>query len=242
MTVYFISDLHLNPERPATMQMLHNFLRNFGKTASAIYILGDLFDYWAGDDLSCSQFVVTIQLLNETSKYAKIYFMHGNRDFLISDDFARQTNCTILPDPYLIHLDTHKILLAHGDAFCTFDKKYQLFRTIIRSKLSKIIYSAMPRVFRESLVNDLRNFSKQQNKQKVKYTPQIFAVNPATLAKYVNKYSADTIIYGHVHTRKMEDLNHNNVTFKHIVLPDWQDTSAQVLCYADNNFSFIEIS
>ena len=242
MISYFISDLHLSPDRPATLQMLHKFLYNLGKTTSAIYLLGDLFDYWLGDDLSCSQFETTIRALAEASKYSKIYFIHGNRDFLISNYFASQVNCTILPDPYLLNLDQHKILLSHGDMFCTFDKKYQLFRNIVRSRISKAIYLALPKILRKNIANYLRDFSRQQNKKKLEYTSDLFAVNQATITKYMQQYSADTIIYGHIHTRKMEDLNYNNLSYKHIVLPDWKPAGAAILCYNETNFSFIEVS
>jgi UDP-2,3-diacylglucosamine hydrolase len=125
--------------------------------------------------------------------------------------------------------------------FCTFDKKYQLFRNIIRSKLSKAIYLALPKTLRANIVTYLRSFSRQQNKQKLEYMSHLFAVNQAAVAKYVQQYSADTIIYGHIHTKKMEDLNYNNLSYKHIVLPDWRPDGAEILCYNETNFSFIEI-
>ena len=135
MSTLLISDLHLSPQHPAVSEAFFNFLKNEAINSQSLFILGDLFEAWIGDDDQGLLSRQVVSALKEvTDKGTSIYLMHGNRDFLISRTFSYETGCKLLPDCYIHEAGNKKILLLHGDTLCTQDKQYQLFRRVVRSR------------------------------------------------------------------------------------------------------------
>ena len=133
MTTVFLSDIHVSDQHPEISEHLKEFLLEEGSKADTIFVLGDLFEYWLGDDDPNASFAEIKDLLKKLSdKNISIFFIHGNRDFLIGESFAEETGCHILNDPHVIDLYGKKVLISHGDIFCTDDKEYQLFRNQTR--------------------------------------------------------------------------------------------------------------
>ena len=133
MYTLFVSDLHLDPDYPDTIQRFLNLLAAHTTQADALYILGDLFEIWIGDDYIEPAYQPVIKSLQDcTKKGLPVYLLHGNRDFLLGDEFMQQTGCTLLPDPVLIDLYGQPTLLMHGDLLCTDDLEYQAFRHTVR--------------------------------------------------------------------------------------------------------------
>ncbi len=162
MVTYFISDLHLSAKRPATSALFLKFLALEAKNADALYILGDLFESWVGDDNHNTHDEEIIEGLAKLARSGiPLYFMHGNRDFLIGDQFVARTHCTLLPDPSVVHLYQKKILLTHGDQLCTLDKKYQRFRRIVRHPFSQKFFLKLPLGLRRTIAKILRTKSSE---------------------------------------------------------------------------------
>ena len=160
----FISDLHLCESRPELIKAFTHFLKHTAAQANALYILGDLFEYWAGDDaIEVGIHAQTISALNELSQQGvSVYLMHGNRDFLLGDPFPKPTNTTILPDPSLISLHGKSILLSHGDTLCTDDVAYQQFRAEVRSDTWKAQFLNKPLSDRIDYIESIRVKSEQE--------------------------------------------------------------------------------
>src|SRR5581483_1157822 len=133
MATLFISDLHLTAARPAITELFLDFLAHEARRAEALYILGDFFEYWIGDDaVRQAEYRPIIEGLRASAAHVPIYFMHGNRDFLIGDDFARASGCRLIPDPTVVDLYGTRTLLMHGDVLCTDDVDYLAFRKVAR--------------------------------------------------------------------------------------------------------------
>ena len=165
----FISDLHLCPTRPAISQTFFDFLRGPAARAEALYILGDLFEYWAGDDDNDPFNASVLAALRDLAHTGiKLFLMHGNRDFLIGDRFAADTGARLLPDPTLLDLYGTRTLLMHGDTLCTDDVGYQEFRAKVRNPEYQRQFLAQPLLSRKQIIAGLRteNTEKKQSKSK----------------------------------------------------------------------------
>ena len=223
---YIISDLHLSEERPLVFKLFDNFIEFIchNKETKALYILGDFFDYWIGDD-NLTEFnqAVIKNLLKLHTHNIKLYFMHGNRDFFIGKKFAKMTHAELLPDPYFIHYAEKQIVLCHGDTLCTNDHSYQIFRFFARIKFLQKIYLALPLFCRQKIALKLRN--KSQNKG------QRREIQVDVTEKGVNQYKSKKTILIHGHTHKL-NIHKSNV-FIRAVLGDWHDTGSYILISPD---------
>ena len=166
MDTLFISDLHLDNRRPQVINYFTDYLKNLKSDISALYILGDFVEYWVGDDdpaIGLNELFE--QIKNESKKY-DIYFMHGNRDFMMSENFCHRLGMKLLPDPSVISLNGKDILLTHGDTLCTDDHEYQNFRRLVRSKLWQDEVLKKPLEQRIKLAKDLRKQSLRETESK----------------------------------------------------------------------------
>ena len=184
-----------------------------------------MFDWWPGDD--SNQFNKVITLLKEISNESKIFFICGNRDYLIGKKFAEDTNITILPDHELIKLGKEKTIILHGDTLCTDDKKYQRFRKFSRSWVSKKVFLLLPKYLKDFIFN----FARQKSNHDKSYKDQdIMDVNALAVEKLFNEFSNPPImIHGHTHRPKIHNYKFNGVKSKRVVLNDWDESGSFLL-------------
>ncbi len=223
MTTFFISDLHLCEERPQINALFTHFLDNIAREAEALYILGDLFEYWIGDDqLDHDPLArhVAAQLAATANRGTRIFFMHGNRDFLIGARFAAAASLTLLPDPSPITMQGRQVLLLHGDTLCTDDITYQRFRTQVRDPSWQAELLAKPYAERAALARSMRSRSDVEKSMK---PDAIMDVNPSTVAKIFEQQDLDVIIHGHTHRPAMHMHNAFGRQVTRWVLQDWHD-------------------
>ena len=217
----FISDLHLADERPEINALFFRFLDKTACTANALYILGDLFEYWVGDDqLDHDRLAraVVDSLRRVSDGGTSIFFMHGNRDFLIGERFAREACLTILPDPTLIKLYDQRVLLMHGDTLCTDDVAYQKFRAQTRTPDWKNAILAQPYEARQELARSIRTQSDTEKSQKAEV---IMDVAEATVEEVFRKHDYPLIIHGHTHRPATHRLSVDRRACERWVLADW---------------------
>lgn len=217
----FISDLHLCESRPEIIDAFTSFLETTVANADALYILGDLFEYWAGDDaIASGVHAKSIQALKKlTQQNVKVYLIHGNRDFLLGDVFAQVSGVQILQDPSLIALYGNTILLSHGDALCTDDLAYQAFRAEVRADSWKAHFLSQPLTNRIAYIESVRKKSEQEKSIK---SMDIMDVNPLAVSQLLKEYHyPPTLIHGHTH-RPMQHQHHvDGHTCDRWVLGDW---------------------
>jgi UDP-2,3-diacylglucosamine hydrolase len=217
----FISDLHLADERPEINAIFFRFLDETAGTADALYILGDLFEYWVGDDQldhdSLARAVVD-SLRRVSNSGTNIFFMHGNRDFLIGERFAREAGLTILPDPTLIKLYGQPVLLMHGDTLCTDDVAYQKFRAQTRTNEWKDATLARPYKARQQLARSIRTQSDTEKSQKAE---EIMDVTEATVEEVFRQHHYPLMIHGHTHRPATHRLLIDDHACERWVLADW---------------------
>ncbi|MBP8770798.1 MAG: UDP-2,3-diacylglucosamine diphosphatase, partial [Thiopseudomonas sp.] len=184
--ILLISDLHLHEERPDITGAFLAFLQQHAKHAQALYILGDFFEVWIGDDaISPFQRSIAQALSAVAASGTQIYLMHGNRDFLIGNDFCKLADCQLLADPSLIKLAGESVLLMHGDSLCTSDKSYIRLRRVLRNPLILLILRNLPLRTRQRLAGDLRQKSKASTRMKAS---DITDVNPEEVARVMAQY------------------------------------------------------
>ncbi|HSC80582.1 MAG TPA: UDP-2,3-diacylglucosamine diphosphatase [Chitinolyticbacter sp.] len=212
----FISDLHLSPADPATAHAFVRFLADTAREAEALYILGDLFEVWIGDDQLHETFYADVarQLGAIADGGVAVYFMAGNRDFLCSERFASAAGLTLLADPTVATLADQRLLLTHGDALCTDDASYQRFRRIVRHPLTQWLWLRLPYRWRIRQAAQIRDQSSSMNRSKAAY---IMDVNPDAVAKLMRERHCDTLIHGHTH----RPARHAVSAGTRWVLPDW---------------------
>ena len=218
----FISDLHLCASRPNITDAFLKFLQKTAVRAKALYILGDLFEYWAGDDDIDDPFhQIIIQAFKQLAQSGvTIYLMHGNRDFLIANRFCLAANITLLEDPTLIDLYGKKILLSHGDDLCTDDTAYQEFRALVRDQQWQDNFLSQPLASRKNQIETIRARSEQEKSIK---NLQIMDVNQEAVLELLRKYQPDIFIHGHTHRPNQHLVNIGNKAITRWVLGDWYE-------------------
>ena len=221
MTSFIISDLHLDESRPAITQAFFEFLRGPAAGADALYILGDFFEVWIGDDDDAPLAAeVARQLKAYSDQGTALYLMHGNRDFLLGDDFARRCGATLLPDPTLAELGGEKVLLMHGDSLCTRDEEYMAFRQQARNPQWQQALLAKPLEERRQIAAQIRAVSKSMNSRKAE---DIMDVTPEEVVDIMRAHDVRTLIHGHTHRPARHSLEIDGKPAERIVLGDWGD-------------------
>jgi UDP-2,3-diacylglucosamine hydrolase len=216
MTTYFISDLHLEESRPDITKAFLAFMDAIQGKAKTLYILGDFFESWIGDDENTALQVQIKQRLKAfTDQGAELFFMHGNRDFLIGDVFAQETGCKLLKDPCLVNLAGEPTLLMHGDSLCTADTGYMKFRATIRNPAFLEPFLKRSIEERKITAQQLRALSQANNQGK---SMEIMDVTQDEVTQALEKFEVVTLIHGHTHRPQIENRENNKVR---IVLGDW---------------------
>jgi len=232
MTTLFISDLHLDPARPQITDLFGRFIDTQARKADALYILGDLFEAWVGDDdpSDVGGFVAG-KLHGLRDAGVPVYFMRGNRDFLLGDDYARRAGMTILPDPAVVLLHGKPALLMHGDLLCTDDVAYQQFRAQTRDPGWQRQFLSQPLPVRQAFAEQARaaSMAHQSGLQSQGLMEAITDVAPETVDATLARYGIGMLIHGHTHRPNV----HAHAGGTRIVLGDWYEQGSVLRMDAD---------
>ena len=219
MTTLFISDLHLEESRPDITEAFLGFLDGTASGVDQLYILGDFFEAWIGDDERTplqEQIAAALRKLRDSG--TDIFLMHGNRDFLIGEDFCERAGATLLDDPTVIDLHGIPTLLMHGDSLCTADVEYQKFRANMRNPQWQQMILQRPLEDRQQMARQLREISMAKNQGKEEF---IMDVTPEEVIKDMEAHGVQHMIHGHTHRPAVHELIANGLPAKRIVLGDW---------------------
>ena len=217
----FVSDLHLDESRPGITAQFERFLEGPAAKAAALYILGDLFEYWVGDDSLELPLAERVGLrLQDAAVRCPVYFMHGNRDFLVAERFAEVTGVKLLEDPTVLDLDGRRTVLMHGDTLCTDDQPYQAFRKLVRDPTWQSSALARPMGERLAIAQDMRAKSEGAKHGKAM---AIMDVAPATVEDVFRATGAELMIHGHTHRPAKHELTVDGRARTRWVLGDWYE-------------------
>lgn len=226
MTTLFISDLHLQASKPEIGKQFLSFLDGEAAQAEALYILGDLFEYWVGDDDPDPHYAVMKRAIRDlVDAGVPVFFMHGNRDFMIGEQFAEETGVTLLGDPDSIELHGEKVLLSHGDALCTDDKHYQQMRLMTRNPEWQAMMRAKPLEERIAIAENARQQSEEYN---ASIDEDIMDVNQDAVIDTLREHGVDILLHGHTHRPAVHEVNLKDRTALRIVLGDWYEQGSVV--------------
>ena len=224
----FISDLHLDPGRPVITELFLGFLKNRATRAEALYILGDLFEAWVGDDDDAPMNQAVCRALKACAgSGTAVYVMHGNRDFLMGEGFADQSGVTLLDDPARIDLYGTPTLLMHGDLLCTDDTEYQTFRKMVRDPDWQSALLARPLDERRLMAQEMRASSREQTGGKPE---SIMDVNGDTVVDVMQSQHVVRLIHGHTHRPAIHELEVAGDLSQRIVLGDWYEQGSMLVC------------
>lgn len=226
MTRLFVSDVHLDASAPDAVEQFLDFLRTHAANAEALYVLGDLFEAWVGDDdPDPSKARVCESLRALTSTGVGCFVLHGNRDFLLGRDFCGRTGSRLLPDPVIADLDGERVLLTHGDALCTDDHSYQELRSTVRTPEWQRRFLALPLADRELLANQARAGSKKHISRTI---PNIMDVNEEAVSTAYRATRVRRIIHGHTHRPGIHDTRIDDEAAQRIVLGAWYEQGSYI--------------
>lgn len=228
----FISDLHLGPEHPAVLTAFHKFLAETAPRAAALFILGDLFEAWAGDDDLDAPFnrQVVSALAKLSGGGTALYLMHGNRDFLMGSALAAACGARLLPDPCLLDIHGTPTLLMHGDTLCTDDLDYVAFRAQVRDPLWQERFLSQPLAQRKAIIEQLR--ARSRDAQNLKQA-EIMDTSPGTVAQTLREYGYPRLIHGHTHRPARHVHEVDGHACERWVLPDWYEQGGYLRCDAN---------
>lgn len=234
MSTLFISDLHLSPNHPELAQQFLNLLQNCPTQIETLYILGDLFEVWIGDD-DDAPFNQTIKkaLLTLSQEGTQIYLMHGNRDFLLGYQFAEETGVQLLKDPHIIDLYGKRTLLTHGDTLCTMDTLYLESRKKLRNPLYQKFFLSFPLFLRKLITRYMRHLSQKRGKIA---SSEILDVVFNDAKQLMKEYDAEILIHGHTHRPSIEIFTLDNMIAQRIVLSDWHHSAHVLECETTGEF------
>jgi UDP-2,3-diacylglucosamine hydrolase len=226
MTTLFISDLHLESGRPEIGEQFLSFLAGEAREAEVLYILGDLFEVWLGDDDPNPYYgAMKVEIRALVDSGVPVFFMHGNRDFTIGEDFARETGISILKDPTVVELYGEKVLLCHGDSLCTDDVQYQQIRAMTRNPEWQAMMLAKSIEERIAFAIQARNESKARGES---LDDEIMDVNQDAVEAALNEHGVDTMLHGHTHRPAVHKVNLGDRAACRIVLGDWYEQGSVV--------------
>ena len=230
MATYFLADIHLAENRPEITAAFLDTLAALARDAEAIYILGDLYDYWLGDDLATpyqQRIAAALAALP-----CPLYYQHGNRDFLLGTAYAQTAHLRILPERHTLTLGGRTVLLEHGDLLCTDDRGYQRLRRILRCRPLQWLYYRLPRALRRRIAEKLRAQSQARTRRKA---ARITDTNPAAIRAALQNARATILIHGHTHRPAVHRLDNGDTVY---VLGDWRP-HGEILRYADGDFALV---
>ena len=228
MTHLFVSDVHLGEDSAPAIGQFLEFLSAHAARAETLYILGDLFESWVGDDdRSEAALTVCAALKRLTDHGLPCFVLHGNRDFLLGSGFCERTGCRLLTDPVVAELDGERVLITHGDALCTDDHSYQELRSIVRRNDVQRRFLALPLGARETLANEVRAGSRRHTARTV---PTIMDVNAEAVARAFRAAGVRRMIHGHTHRPGVHDLTVDGARAQRIVLGAWYEQGSYLSC------------
>lgn len=236
----FIADLHLSDHTTDLNALLMQFLQTHENRAQALYILGDLFEAWTGDDDDSETAQQVAQALYQFSRFAPVYFIAGNRDFLLGRDYATRAGMTLLPEQYMITLHGKHILLTHGDEMCTDDRQYLRYRQIIRQPMVRFLLLKLPFRKRKRIAEQLRQASRQRKLQGNSYAISDVTEQGVQTACAGNR-ALDIIIHGHTHRPNKHQHVANQRVITRYVLPDWRDGKGGYLAVSENGVECVDL-
>lgn len=224
----FISDLHLSPARPELIELACDFLSAQSNTIDELYILGDIFNTWLGDDLIPDEFSAFVKQLQALSANGiSLFLMVGNRDFMLGKRFAQLVGGTLIEDGYRLTLGQQNTLLMHGDSLCTDDISYQRYRRVVRNRFLQWCFLHLPSRFRQQISDKIIATSKQKKQQKA---AMIMDVNQTEVAKVIEDSTVDLLIHGHTHRPAIHSVLQANGKHAHrVVLGDWGNEVSYLL-------------
>ncbi|MFC1750874.1 UDP-2,3-diacylglucosamine diphosphatase [Pseudomonadota bacterium] len=228
MSTLFIADIHLGNEHPDISQRFSEFLLQATPGAEALYILGDLFEVWIGDDAVQAEQQATLNTLRQlTDNGLPVYVMHGNRDFLLGKQFEVTTGCQLIIDPIVIDLYGTPTLLMHGDTLCTDDISYQQFRHQVRDKAWQKAFLAHSVEERAAYANKVREESRRKGMEN---SASIMDVNEQAVMDMMKQHNVKRLIHGHTHRPDVHELQIDGEQARRIVLGDWYTQDSWLVC------------
>jgi UDP-2,3-diacylglucosamine hydrolase len=234
LTSLIISDLHLTNVEEDKIDFFANFCKKDASNADQLFILGDLFNTWIGDDVSLLSYKKIISILRDLSQNTKVFVMAGNRDFLLSKQFEFKSGCQLINEPFILEHNSKKFLLIHGDSLCTDDINYQKLKKILRNPITQFIFLKLSKKFRLKLTGQLRKKSIEAQKYK---TEELMDVNQEATDLLMSKYPGFDLIHGHTHRQK----THKEKKYSRHVLGDWSNAKGNAIKITDK-LEWLEIN
>jgi len=217
-----IADLHLTQVENDKIELFNQFCTEYALKVDQLFILGDLFNTWIGDDISLNAYQSIVTILNKLTKTTQVFVMVGNRDFLLSNTFEKETGCKFIKEPHLLNHNEKNYLLIHGDSLCTDDVDYQKLKKVLRNPIIQFIFLHLPKNLRFKLTGQLRKKSIEAQSYK---SEKIMDVNQSAVDELMTNYSDTDLIHGHTHrqnTHKME-------RYTRYVLGDWKNNQGNAI-------------
>ena len=234
LTSLIISDLHLTNVEEDKIDFFGKFCKKYASKADQLFILGDLFNTWIGDDVSLLSYKAVIDILKDLSQTTKVFVMAGNRDFLLSKQFESESGCKLISEPYLLEHNDDKFLLIHGDSLCTDDINYQKLKRVLRSPITQFIFLKLSKKFRLKLTGQLRKKSVEAQSYK---TEELMDVNQTTTDLLMSNHPGFDLIHGHTHRQK----THTEEKYTRYVLGDWSNAKGNAIKITDK-LEWLEIN
>lgn len=235
----FVSDLHLDATAPEALAQFRRFLQQEARHSAGLYILGDLFETWIGDDDDeAARSTVCAALAELTRGGTPCFMQRGNRDFLTGLDFEKRTGCRLLPDPALLQHGELRAVLSHGDLLCSADVAYHQFRSLARSRWFTAGFAALPLATRRALALRARVSSREHTRQQ---RSEIMDVEPAAVAAMLRAGAASLLIHGHTHRPGVHALQVDGRPATRIVLGDWYDHGSCLALHADSTWEWLKL-
>lgn len=235
----FVSDLHLDAAMPAAVAQFEGFLRGPARNAAALYILGDLFETWIGDDDDEPVRQRICGALREFTAAVPCFVMRGNRDFLLDAGFERRSGCRLLPDPVVLQLDSTRVLLSHGDLLCTADRDYQEYRLLARDAAHRTAWLSLPLATRRALARAARAGSRAHT---LAMSAEIMDVDTAAVTAALRLADAALLIHGHTHRPAVHQLQQDGRPATRIVLGDWYHEGSYLALAPDGSYAAVPLS
>lgn len=240
--IHFISDLHLAPESPGITRIFLDYLGGRARSAELLFVLGDLFEAWPGDDAiddpdnaSNLEIVESLRVLSNAG--TKVRVMHGNRDFLLGEQFAKRSGAELLPDPCMLTLPEWQFVLSHGDMLCTDDRAYQIFRAQVRNPAWRCAFLEKSLDERKAVAASLRQKSENSKREKLQQAQDyLMDLNVAATDDFLRDHGYATFIHGHTHRPATHDHLVDGIHVERWVLADWHERRGEVLCWDGEHF------
>ncbi|MCC7410840.1 MAG: UDP-2,3-diacylglucosamine diphosphatase [Gammaproteobacteria bacterium] len=228
MNVLFVSDLHLSSERMTKLALFGRLLEHAARYCEALYILGDLFEYWVGDDDDTPPHPQVLRMLAAFSAAGRsLYMMHGNRDFLVGERFLAATGCRLLADPLVVPIHGVPTLLMHGDLLCTGDLPYQQLRRTVRSPDWQREALARPLIERRAIAGSMRAGSVAATASK---REELMDVEQSTVNEFMRRHAVTRLVHGHTHRPAVHEFELDGQRARRTVLGDWYEDDCVLVC------------